>query len=421
MRQPPTSARLLAYQQLKEVLDHRFPLSELKAGEEKPEDQAQSLRLVRGVLRYLSRINAVLAHYLEKRPPNRVMRILQIGAYEVLVEGQAAHAVVDQAVRLAQSHNSTAGFKGLVNAVLRKVTTDGAAHFAKTKPSPLPKAFRGQMKAYDEEDFERIETAHEKGAPTDLTLRDRDHVKDWAKELGGELLPTGSIRLGSAPQLSSLKGYSDGAWWVQDAAAAMPARLLEDLTGKRVLDICAAPGGKTMQLAAAGGDVTAIDISEPRMKRVKDNLKRTNLDATIVVGDALKFEADKFDAILLDAPCSASGTIRRHPDLPIQKSNLDLGALLELQRELLRKSVSLLKPGGVLVYATCSLFPAEGEAQAGFATRELSLSASAVDAETFGLDPSWQPEPHLLRLRPDYWAERDGMDGFFMAKFEALG
>jgi 16S rRNA (cytosine967-C5)-methyltransferase len=218
-----------------------------------------------------------------------------------------------------------------------------------------------------------------------------------------------------------LPGYAEGGWWVQDAAAALPAKLLQPQPGERILDLCAAPGGKTLQLAAAGAHVTALDISAPRLSRLQANLARTNLTATLVTADALHWQPEApFDAILLDAPCSATGTIRRHPDLPFVKDGSELISLTSLQAQLIDRALTWLKPGGRLVFSTCSLLPEEGETQlAAAVARHPSLTVERLALE--GIDPVWWTPEGALRLRPDHWADRGGMDGFFMVRLRKEG
>jgi 16S rRNA (cytosine967-C5)-methyltransferase len=224
------------------------------------------------------------------------------------------------------------------------------------------------------------------------------------------------VRLANAGQVSNLPGYEAGDWWVQDAAAAIPARVLNAQPGERVLDLCAAPGGKAMQMAAAGAHVTALDISGKRLARVAENLARTGLSAEIVEGDALEYQAEPFDAILLDAPCTATGTIRRHPDLPYAKDGSDFPALFVLQEELIDRALGLLKPGGRLIFCTCSLLIDEGEEQIKDALeRNPGITVDATALNVPGIDPVWISPEGGLRMRPDYWPDLGGMDGFFVA------
>jgi 16S rRNA (cytosine967-C5)-methyltransferase len=282
----------------------------------------------------------------------------------------------------------------------------------------LPKWLRAPLvQAWGSEAVAAMEIAHFAGAPLDIT------VKPGAATdaLDGETLPTGSIRLTAPGQVSALPGYADGHWWVQDAAAALPARILGVTPGMRVLDLCAAPGGKTLQLAAAGADVVAVDASEQRMKRLRDNLARTGLTADLRIGDALE-QAGDYDAVLLDAPCSATGTIRRHPDLPHAKDGADFAALIALQSQMLAHAWSLLRPGGRMVYCTCSLLPDEGEVQveeALAAHPDMSVDRAALDLP--GVDASWVTSEGGLRLRPDFWPDLGGMDGFYMACLRKSG
>ena len=253
----------------------------------------------------------------------------------------------------------------------------------------------------------------------DLALRDPAETADWAERLGGVSLAPGHVRLGRGTAVENLEGYDAGAWWVQDLAASLPARLLgagaNDLGSRTVLDLCAAPGGKTLQLAAAGAAVTALDISGPRMALVAENLARTGLAARLVTADALHWQPEAlFDAVLLDAPCSASGTIRRHPDLPFVKHGAEIPGLVALQTQLFDRALTCLKPGGRLVYVTCSLLPEEGEAQLAAAVQR-HPDLRVMRPTLTGIPEQWFTIAGGLRLRPDYWADLGGMDGFFMA------
>ena len=238
--------------------------------------------------------------------------------------------------------------------------------------------------------------------------------------IGGTLMPTGSIRVPDAGQVSLLPGYAEGLWWVQDAAAAVPVQVLAPKPGETVLDLCAAPGGKTMQIAARGALVTALDSSETRLARVTENLARTELTATIVVGDALT-HTGTYDAILLDAPCSATGTIRRHPDLPFAKDGAEFAGLIAQQAQMIDHALTLLNPGGRLVFCTCSLLPDEGEVQTEEAlARHPGLSADSTALDLPGINPDWITPEGGLRLRPDYWPDLGGMDGFYIVALRKL-
>ncbi|WP_417250268.1 RsmB/NOP family class I SAM-dependent RNA methyltransferase [Celeribacter sp.] len=393
-------------------------LSKRLAGLE-ADDRARAQRLVVEALRVLDRCDRMLGPHLSKRPAPHVMNALRLGTFEICAAGEAAHGVVNAYVALMDERPKSRHFKGLVNAVLRKVADDAAKWDGLPAPM-LPKWLRKPLIAdYGKEVVAAVEAAHAAGAPLDLSAKgDTDAV---AKAVGGKVLPTGSVRLDSSVQVTKLDGFKAGDWWVQDAAAALPAQVLSAKAGERVLDMCAAPGGKTMQIAAAGADVTALDISDSRMKRVRENLDRCGLNAATVVEDALEYEGGPFDAILLDAPCTATGTIRRHPDLPYAKDGSDFPGLFELQEYLIDRALGLLKPKGRLVYCTCSLLIDEGEEQVRDALKRhegVSVDLDALRAVA-GVDPAWIGDEGL-RTRPDFWADQGGMDGFFITVFRRL-
>lgn len=249
--------------------------------------------------------------------------------------------------------------------------------------------------------------------PLDLSLREPAATAEWAERLGGVSLMSGHVRLPRGDAIENLEGFDEGAWWVQDLAASLPARLLGDGEGRRVLDLCAAPGGKTLQLAAAGWQVTALDISAKRLERVEANLARTGLSADLVTADALEWQPDApFDAILIDAPCTATGTCRRHPDVLHRIGPRHIAEMSELQARLLTRASAWLSPGGALVYAVCSLEADEGEGQA----RQVALAPWPI--ESSDLPASLQPTSEgWLRTDPGLLAEQGGMDGFFIARW----
>jgi len=267
--------------------------------------------------------------------------------------------------------------------------------------------------AWGPEAISGIEASHFAGAPLDLTAKKDPEA--LAAAVGGVVLPTGSVRVADAGQVTMMPGFAEGDWWVQDAAAALPVKILAPQKGESVLDLCAAPGGKTMQLAAAGAQVTAVDNSGQRMQRLKENLARVHLPAKTIVSDAREIEGE-FDAILLDAPCSATGTIRRHPDLPYAKDGSEFADLIDLQADLIDHAWRSLRPGGRLIFCTCSLLPDEGEVQVDEALeRHPDMHVDKDAVLVAGVDPNWATTEGGLRLRPDYWSDLGGMDGFYIA------
>jgi len=418
MPKPGLAARRAALDLVNGVRIGLLPLSDLHLpGALPPEEKARAQRLAAETLRWSGRADRMIGPYVRQRPPEEVLNLLRLATAELCVDGAAPHGVVDAAVSLAKADIATRRQAGLVNAVLRKVAEEAGKW--NTLPVPqLPKWLRKRLvAAYGKAAVEAMEAAHAAGAPLDLTPRNGDAAA-LAAEVGGTALPTGSVRLSSG-QVTALPGYADGRFWVQDAAASIPARVLAAQPGERVLDLCAAPGGKAMQLAAAGAAVTALDISETRMLRVTENLARTGLRADTVVADALGWTGGPFDAVLLDAPCTATGTIRRHPDLPFVKSEGQIADLAALQSALFDRALNFARPGGRIVFCTCSLLPEEGEAQVEAAlARHPGL---AIDTDALAvpfIDPAWIG-PMGLRLRPDLWADRGGIDGFFIACLRA--
>ncbi len=415
MSTTPDPARRAAVALLTQVLGEGRLMSELSGILQplSPPERAAAQRLANDVLRGLERADRVLKPYLKKSPGLQVLNVLRLGTVE-LCSGGAAHGVVNACVNIVAAHKRTAGMKGLVNAVLRKVAAKGPEQWAILRVPRMPKWLRGPLvAAWGGEAVAAMEAAHFHGAPLDVTPR--ANAATVAKMLGGTVLPTGSVRVATQGQVSALPGFDTGEWWVQDAAAALPARLLGNVAGRAVLDMCAAPGGKTLQLAAAGAQVTALDISETRLQRVGENLKRTGLTARVVAEDALTHHG-RYDAILLDAPCSATGTLRRHPDLPHARQGEGIAELIELQAAMLDHALELLNPGGRLVFATCSLLPDEGEFQVLEALAR-HPSVKILQPETAGIEEDWRSAEGGLRLRPDFWPDRGGMDGFYMALF----
>ncbi|MDA5092726.1 methyltransferase domain-containing protein [Aliiroseovarius sp. KMU-50] len=413
----PRDPRHVVVTLLGDVLEDKHLLSEVLPKRLKSlpvEDRARVQRLVLETLRGMDRADRMLGPHLKKRPPLRVLNILRLGVVEIC-SGGAAHGVVNSCVSAARADRTTEKMSGLVNAILRKIA-DETEKWDKLPVPRLPKWLRKPLLSdYGKGAVEAMELAQFAAPPLDLTAK--TDAAAISEAVGGVLLASGSVRLKDAGQVTALAGYEAGDWWVQDVSAALPAKVLAAQPSETVLDMCAAPGGKTMQLAAAGANVTSLDVSEGRMKRVKENLARTGLSADCVVGDALEFEGGPFDAILLDAPCTATGTIRRHPDLPYAKDGSDFPSLFELQEYMIDRALGLLKPGGRLVFCTCSLLIDEGEEQVRDALArhpDLKLDLDALRLP--GVDPAWIG-PEGLRLFPHYLADLGGMDGFFITAF----
>ena len=411
-------------------LDEALELPEARFSRLDGRDRAFARAIVMCALRRRGQIDALLSSFMKKPLPRKsgpARQILAAGAAQLVFMETPPHAAIDLSVRLAAKDRNSAGFKGLINAVLRRVSREGRALVAEQDAARLNTPdwlWHRWSAAYGEEAARRIAARHLVEPPVDVTVRAEQ--QDWADRLGATRLASGSLRLASAGRIEDLSGYDEGAWWIQDAAAALPARLLGDVAGKHVLDLCAAPGGKTLQLAAAGANVTAVDRSAQRLERLHANLARTGLSATVVTADAAAFAPETPpDAILLDAPCSATGTIRRHPDIACLRREDAIESLAVLQTRLLDHAASLLAPGGRLVYCTCSLEPEEGEA------RVADLLDRHADVRRVPILPGEVPgfeaavcESGDLRILPFHLAVPDGVppgnDGFFVTRLERL-
>jgi len=429
---PGLAPRRIAADIVDGVLRRRIALDEQLSGKSAhpglpslaDRDRALMRRLTATVLRRLGTLRNLVGRFLEKGfPPDapRAETILLIGAAQILWLEVPDHAAVDLSVRLAQADRRAARYAGLVNAVLRRVAQNREALLAEAVARNTPDwLLQRWTKTYGKDIAKAIAKANGHEPALDLTVK-RD-AEAWAERLRGRVLPTGTVRTVAQGAISLLPGYSEGAWWVQDAAASLPARLLGDVQGLNVVDLCAAPGGKTAQLAYAGANVTAVDRSPNRLARLRENLLRLSLRAETVAADALEWKPETlFDAVLLDAPCSSTGTIRRHPDVPWLKSATDLTVLTSLQQRLLDRAAGLLKPGATLIYCVCSLEPEEGEQQiAALLARNPELARRPVTAaEVFGHAEFVTADGDLRTLPmhlPDPDPDWGGMDGFFAAR-----
>jgi 16S rRNA (cytosine967-C5)-methyltransferase len=419
-------SRRVALDILVSCLDKGQPLDDALARHQgfaglDPRDRAFVRLLLATTLRRLGEIDEVLGFLIE-RPLDGAnaagLQVLRLGAAQLLFLGTPPHAAVDTSVRLVVDIGLP-HLKGLANAVLRRISRDGPTLLGDRDPARLNTPqwlWESWVESYGEDKTRAIAAAHLIEAPLDLTPR--SNAEFWAGRLEGEVLPTGSIRREGGGNVTELPGFAEGAWWVQDAAATLPVRLLGDVSGKRVADLCAAPGGKTLQLAAGGATVTAVDISGRRMTRVAENLARAGLSAELVTADVGKWTTgDKFDAVLLDAPCSGTGTLRRHPDIAWLKDEDDIGRLALAQDRLLAGAVELLRPGGTLVYSVCSLQEDEGPARfEALLARDKRLQRLPVQPpELPGLSEAITPAGDVRTL-PSMWPERRGLDGFFIGR-----
>jgi 16S rRNA (cytosine967-C5)-methyltransferase len=343
--------------------------------------------------------------------------ILRLGAAQLLLLDTPAHAAVAETVALCG--NREAKLRGLVNAVLRRLARDGKALLAPLDAAKLdtpPWLWHVLSTAHGEDAARAVAAIHAQEPPLDLSVR--EDAAGWAGKLGARLLANGTLRLSDAGNVADLPGFAEGAWWVQDAAASLPARLLGDVAGRDVIDLCAAPGGKTLQLAAAGARVVAVDQSEKRLARLSENLARTGLTATCVAADAVEWRPEApVGHVLLDAPCTASGTLRRNPEIAYLKSPADADRLVVVQDRLLDAAAAMTAPGGTLVYAVCSLDPREGKSRvAAFLARNPAFRRRRVTPGETGGEAALISADGDLTTLPCHWAEQGGMDGFYAAR-----
>jgi len=428
---PGLAARRIAADIIDGVLRRHIALDDLLSGKNAhpglpalaDRDRALTRRLTATVLRRLGTLRHLVGGLLEKGFPAdapRAETILLLGTAQILWLEVPNHAAVDLSVRLAQADRRAGRYAGLVNAVLRRVAQNFSAAPAEDVSRDTPQwLLERWSRTYGRDVAHAIAAANGHEPALDLTVK--KDADSWAERLRGRVLPTGTVRTLAHGAISLLPGFSEGAWWVQDAAAALPAQLFGDVRGMNVADLCAAPGGKTAQLAHAGAQVTAVDRSPARLTRLRENLTRLSLNAETVAADVLEWQGGPFDAVLLDAPCSSTGTIRRHPDIPWLKKEADLSVLTSMQQRLLDRAVDLLKPGATCIYCVCSLEPEEGENQvAALLARDPRVSRRPLTAaEVFGRAEFITADGDLRTLPihlPDSDPRWSGLDGFYAAR-----
>lgn len=418
------AARKAALSILSQVLRQRRPLdTQLDALKNlAPRDAGFARALASQSLRHFGSLDATIRHFVPKplapHKAGAATEILLLGACELLILKGAAHAAVDAANNLAAADGKAVHFKSLINAVLRRMSREGEAVLAAldaprlNTPDWLWTRWNAQ---YGDETAHAIAAAHGREAPLDITLK-----QDGIAAPQGIATLGLSRRIGDAARVEELDGFAGGNWWVQDVAATLPVILLGDVAGKRVIDLCAAPGGKTLQLAARGADVTSVELDATRAARIRENLARTGLKANVVESDVRDFRGTA-PLVLLDAPCTATGTIRRHPDLPWIKGAADVTAQASLAYDLLESAAAMVEPGGILVFAVCSLEREEGEEQiAGFLAAHPEFSRLPLAAEDVFGRSEWISADGDLRTLPCHLADIGGMDGFYAARLRRL-
>ena len=428
---PGLAARAAASKILAAVIDRKTPLDGMLDGDHgnpayrvlEDNDRALVRAILNSALRHLPRIEAAIASLLDAPLPEgarALHHVLVVAAAQMLYLDIPDHSAVDLAVEQANQDPRNRRFAKLVNAVLRRMGREKDEILSRTATVPvMPAWFLSRLeKAYGRAEALAISDTQLQPAAIDVTVK--SDPEGWARRLNGLMLPTGSVRLANFDgTIPALDGFDEGEWWVQDAAASIPAKLFGSLAGKRVVDLCAAPGGKTAQLIQAGGTVTALDQSESRLRRLTSNLARLGLKAETVVADMAKYTTDElFDAALLDAPCSSTGTTRRHPDVLWTKGREDIAKLAALQERLLRHALTLVKPGGIVVFSNCSLDPSEGEEIVARILADIpDVERVAIRPQDWpGLEMAISPlgdfrtTPAMLSL-PEGFAS--GLDGFY--------
>ncbi len=427
MKKDDLTPRIIACEILHAILRKKQSLDEMLSTHPKlpkleKRDRAFVHALVACTLRRMGQIDAALKQCFQRPSPPKpgVFDVLRVGAAQILFLGTPHHAAVDTAVRIADGNHLIRPYKGLINALLRRLTREGLELIAVQDEAKLntPKwLWQVWEEAYGPDLTREIALANLAEALTDLTVK--DDPEEWAKKLEARLLPTGSLRLNGETPIPEIEGFAEGSWWVQDMAASLPVKIMGDLKGKRVFDLCAAPGGKMLQMAARGAQVVALDRSEKRLKRLRENLERTKLTAEIVCSDALLFEPEeKADIILLDAPCTATGTIRRHPDVTHLKKPDDMDRMVGLQIRLLDyAATNLLKEGGTLIYAVCSLQSQEAEHQVNaFLERMPHFQREVIAVEEIGGVSEMITKDGDIRCLPCQLPDFGGVDGFYVAR-----
>jgi 16S rRNA (cytosine967-C5)-methyltransferase len=424
------TARGVALDLLEAVLQQKIPLENalacnLNINKLDDRDRSYARAITSTTLRRLGQIDALIGIVME-RPLSRkslgVKNILRIGIVQLLFLKTAPHAAVYTAVSLAQDRGY-GPHKKLINAILRRISREGLSFIKKQDAVKLNTPewlWVSWIESYGEKVCREIATAHLKEAALDINAPNDKAL--WAKQLNARILSTGTLRCNDGGLVSQLPGYQNGAWWVQDAAAALPVRLLGDVKNKHIIDICAAPGGKTAQLAVAGARVTAIDRSEKRLNRLRENMDRLKINVESINADATQWRPKSLaSAVLLDAPCSSTGTIRRHPDVMQLKTPKEVAKLVEVQKRLLNAAIEMVRPGGLIIYCLCSLETQEGSNLAkSYQNNSATIEHIPITSKEIGGHDEFVSKAGDLRTLPSHLSEQGGMDGFFATRFKRL-
>ena len=424
-----TNVRQIAVEMLKATIENKNFFSEVKL-KQNLQDSAESAfcnMLILTALRHLFYIKKTLKKFLKKKLPASALYAqysLYLGITELIYLNTPDYAVINSYVEITKQHTDKY-IAGFVNAVLRNVCKQKEEiKKADTQEFFPPEFYHILNQDYGKKTIQKIQAASMLEPKLDLSVK--DNAAHWAEVLGGQCLPSDTIRLNNNGKITELSGYADGAWWVQDFAAALAVKALPDIKDKKVLDMCAAPGGKTAQLINKGAKVTALDISAPRLQKLQENLQRLHFEADVVCADALEYiktyQGTPYDAVLLDAPCSATGTIRRHPELVHIKRLKDVEKQAELQKEILNQTPKILKTGGMLIYCTCSISKLEGEKQiAAFLEANPNFKIIPITSEELCGDNRLEEiitAEGFIRTLPQHLADFGGTDSFFVARLK---
>lgn len=417
------SSRLGAFYLLEAVLVDKKPLEFVEHRTLKsmaPKDRGLARMIAYTALRHNIELDLMIKHFVDEDIfTPQVDIFIKVGLTQILYLDVPDHAAVSETINAV--FGKALPSKGMINAILRRGVDEGQAFLnAHTDTINIPKyLWRSWVNVYGEKKARHILNVLHSQAPVDISVK--SNPEHWAETLGGHVLPTGGVRLGKVGTLTKLDGFEDGAWWVQDMAAQIPVHIMGDIAGKNIIDLCAAPGGKTSQLLARGANVIAVDHNEFRLKRLQENMDRLGLQDTleVVLCDAVKYKPkEKADWVLLDAPCSATGTIRKNPDLPFLKDDALIKSVAKLQAQMLEKAVGMVKDGGHIIFATCSLQPQEGEMHLDALPDDIKI-APIKRREMGDLYPCITPRG-AVRTLPTHYGEHGGMDGFFIARFKKV-